>query len=105
MTPLPTIFVSHGSPMLALQDSPARRFLSGLGQRLPRPAAIAVVPALLDYRQRAPMAAKNRPTDEHLPPLYVALGAAGPGAKATLLHTGVEHGVLAMDAWAFDAPD
>ena len=42
---LPTIFVSHGSPMLALQDSPARRFLQGLGQTLPRPSAIAVVSA------------------------------------------------------------
>ena len=45
MSPLPTIFVSHGSPMLALQDSPARRFLQGLGQSLPRPKAIVVVSA------------------------------------------------------------
>jgi len=260
MTLLPTIFVSHGSPMLALQDSPARRFLQGLGQSLPRPAAIAVVSAhwetrggpavslatrpdtihdfggfpqalsdmrypapgapaaaqraaalferagirvgrsatrgldhgawvpltlmypdaaipvmqisivhgatpaqhlqlgaalqalrhegvlvlasgsmthnlqafrgqpvdapapdwvadfeawmratlsasdlaaLLDYRKRAPMAQQNHPTEEHLLPLYVALGAAGPGARAELLHASVEHGVLAMDAYAF----
>ena len=45
MTTFPTIFVSHGSPMLALRDSPARRFLQGLGQSLPRPTAIAVVSA------------------------------------------------------------
>jgi 4,5-DOPA dioxygenase extradiol len=258
---LPTIFVSHGSPMLALQDSPARRFLLGLGNSLPRPSAIAVVSAhwetaggpavslatqpatihdfggfpqalfdmrypapgapaaaeraatlfeaagipvgrsatrgldhgawvplglmypdadvpvmqisivhgaspaqhlqlglalqalrqegvlvlasgslthnlreirgqgadapapdwvsdfggwmrerllandraaLLDYRRLAPMAEKNHPTDEHLLPLFVALGAAGPGARAELLHTSVEHGVLAMDAYAFN---
>jgi len=261
MTRFPTIFVSHGSPMLALQDSPARRFLQGLGQSLPRPQAIAVVSAhwetrgapavslatqpetihdfdgfpqalfdmqypapgapgvaeraaalftaagipvgtsanrgldhgawvplklmypdadipvvqisivhgaspamhrqlgaalqalreegvlvlasgslthnlyefrgqpvdvpapawvsdfeswmreklvandhdaLLDYRTLAPMAEKNHPTEEHLLPLYVALGAAGPAAKAELLHTSVEHGVLAMDAYAFN---
>ena len=260
MTRFPTIFVSHGSPMLALQDSPARRFLQGLGQSLPRPQAIAVVSAhwetrgapavslatqpetihdfdgfpqalfdmqypapgapgvaeraaalftaagfpvgtsanrgldhgawvplklmypdadipvvqisivhgaspamhrqlgaalqalreegvlvlasgslthnlyefrgqpvdapapawvsdfeswmreklvandhdaLLDYRTLAPMAEKNHPTEEHLLPLYVALGAAGPGARAELLHASVEHGVLAMDAYAF----
>ncbi|MEM8512247.1 4,5-DOPA dioxygenase extradiol [Massilia sp. MP_M2] len=258
---LPTLFVSHGSPMLALQDSPARRFLQGLGQTLPRPSAIAVVSAhwetaggpavslaaqpetihdfggfpqalfdmrypapgapaaaeraaalfeaagipvgrsatrgldhgawvplslmypaadlpvmqisivhgaapalhqqlglalqalrqdgvlvigsgslthnlyeirghsadapapawvsdfgtwmrerliandraaLLDYRQLAPMAAKNHPTEEHLLPLFVAMGAAGPDARASLLHTSVEHGVLAMDAYAFN---
>lgn len=261
MTALPTIFVSHGSPMLALQDSPARRFLAGLGRSLPRPTAIAVVSAhwetrgapavslapqpetihdfggfpqalfdirypasgapaiaervaallkaagipvgrsanrgldhgawvplslmypqadvpvmqisivrgaspalhqqlgaalqqlrqegvlvlasgslthnlyefrgqpvdapapawvasfeawmhdklvandhaaLLDYRKLAPMAEKNHPTEEHLLPLYVALGAAGPGAQASLLHSSFEHGVLAMDAYAFD---
>jgi 4,5-DOPA dioxygenase extradiol len=45
MSPLPTIFVSHGSPMLALQDSPARRFLRGLGASLPRPKAIVMVSA------------------------------------------------------------
>jgi len=261
MTKFPTIFVSHGSPMLALQDSPARRFLAGLGQSLARPSAIVVISAhwetrgapavslaaqpetihdfggfpkalfdlrypapgapaiaeraaallaeagilvgrsatrgldhgawvplslmypqadvpvlqlsivhgaspalhrqlgaalqalrhegvlllasgslthnlyefrgqpldapapawvtgfeawmrdrlvandhaaLLDYRKLAPMAEKNHPTEEHLLPLYVALGAAGPGAQAELLHTSFEHGVLAMDAYAFN---
>lgn len=261
MSPLPTIFVSHGSPMLALQDSPARRFLQGLGQSLPRPKAIVVVSAhwetagapavslagqpetihdfggfpqalfdlrypapgapevaehaaslfeaagipvgrsarrgldhgawvplslmypdadvpvtqislvrgaspamheqlgqtlaqlrhegvlvigsglmthnlyefrgqavdapaaqwvsefenwmrerleasdragLLDYRSRAPSAKENHPTEEHLLPLFVAMGAAGAGAKAQLLHSSFEHGVLAMDAYAFN---
>lgn len=42
---LPTLFISHGSPMLALIDSPARRFLQQLGKTLPRPSAIVVVSA------------------------------------------------------------
>jgi 4,5-DOPA dioxygenase extradiol len=45
MTTLPTLFVSHGSPMLAIQDSPARRFLQELGKTLPKPKAIVVVSA------------------------------------------------------------
>lgn len=261
MSPLPTIFVSHGSPMLALQDSPARSFLQGLGRSLPRPTAIVVasahwetsgapavslaaqpdtihdfggfpqalfdirypapgapqvaeraaslfeaagiavgrspqrgldhgawvplclmypdadVPvmqvslvrgaspaahhklgaalaqlrhegvlvigsgslthnlyefrgqpvdapappwvseferwmrerleandhaALLDYRERAPSAVENHPSEEHLLPLFVAMGAAGAGAKAQLLHSSFEHAVLAMDAYAFN---
>jgi 4,5-DOPA dioxygenase extradiol len=57
--------------------------------------------ALLDYRRAAPFAAENHPTDEHLLPLYVAIGAAGADARATLLHSSFEHGVLAMDAYAF----
>ncbi len=42
---LPTIFLSHGSPMLAIEDSPAGRFLDGLGDALPRPRAIVVASA------------------------------------------------------------
>lgn len=58
--------------------------------------------ALLDYRRAAPFAAQNHPTEEHLLPLFVAMGAAGPDARAKLLHASVEHGVLAMDAYAFE---
>lgn len=58
--------------------------------------------ALLDYRNQAPSARENHPTEEHLLPLFVAMGAAGAGAKAQLLHSSFEHGVLAMDAYAFD---
>ena len=42
---LPTLFLSHGSPMLAIQDSPAGRFLDGLGGQLPRPRAVVVASA------------------------------------------------------------
>ena len=57
--------------------------------------------ALLDYRSQAPDAVRNHPTDEHLMPLYVAMGAAGEGAVAERIHTSHEYGVLAMDAYAF----
>jgi 4,5-DOPA dioxygenase extradiol len=42
---LPSLFLSHGSPMLAVQDSPAGRFLDGLGRLLPWPQAIVVASA------------------------------------------------------------
>lgn len=45
MSRLPALFVSHGSPMTLVQDSPARRFLAGLGGILPRPRAILAVSA------------------------------------------------------------
>lgn len=60
------------------------------------------VAALLDYRRSAPFAAKNHPTDEHLLPLYVAMGAAGEAASARLVHDSAEFGVLAMTMWRFD---
>lgn len=57
---------------------------------------------LLSYRSLAPEAAHNHPTEEHLLPLYVALGAAGPDWKARHLHQSITHHVLRMDAYAFD---
>jgi 4,5-DOPA dioxygenase extradiol len=48
---LPTLFVSHGSPMLAITESPARRFLVELGLALPRPRAIVVFSAHHDAPQ------------------------------------------------------
>ncbi|HEY0973598.1 MAG TPA: class III extradiol ring-cleavage dioxygenase [Solimonas sp.] len=60
------------------------------------------VEALLDYRRQAPDAVRAHPTDEHLLPLYVALGAAG-GEPVQSLYDGVADGVLGMDAFAFAA--
>lgn len=42
---LPSIFVSHGAPTLVLSDAPARAFLAGLGQQIPRPTGIVAVSA------------------------------------------------------------
>jgi 4,5-DOPA dioxygenase extradiol len=60
------------------------------------------VPALLDYRRQAPFAERAHPTDEHLLPLFVALGAAGEHAHAQRIDAGIEHGLLAMDIYRFD---
>ena len=59
------------------------------------------VDALADYRRLAPYAGEEHPTEEHLLPLHVALGAAGPGMTAQKLHGSVEYGFLRMDAYAF----
>lgn len=54
---------------------------------------------LLNYRTLAPEAAHNHPTEEHLLPLYVALGAGGDSVKH--LHQSTTYGILRMDAFAF----
>ena len=58
------------------------------------------IDALLDYRKRAPHAARAQPTADHLMPLYVALGAAN-GAPVKRVHDSVDRGVMAMDAYVF----
>jgi 4,5-DOPA dioxygenase extradiol len=54
---------------------------------------------LLNYRVLAPEAARNHPTEEHLLPLYVALGAGAGTARS--LHSSTTYGILRMDAFAF----
>jgi 4,5-DOPA dioxygenase extradiol len=56
---------------------------------------------LLDYRSRAPEAARIHPTEEHLLPLFVAAGA-GSGGRGERLHASYTYGSLAMDAYRFD---
>ncbi len=45
MQKLPTIFISHGMPVMALLESPTHLFLKGLGKQLPRPRAVVCVSA------------------------------------------------------------
>jgi len=57
---------------------------------------------LVGYREKAPHAVRNHPTDEHLIPLFVALGAGDPGGGAQRLHSSISSGVISMDAYRFD---
>jgi 4,5-DOPA dioxygenase extradiol len=76
----------------------ASEFATWLHDRL----LAADVAALLDYRARAPHATRAHPTEEHLLPLFVALGTAGTAARATRCFSGMEANVLVMDAYRFD---
>ena len=56
---------------------------------------------LFDYRRLAPHGARAHPTEEHLLPLFVAMGAAGARLQARHLHDATTYGILAMDIFAF----
>ncbi|AEI81884.1 hypothetical protein CNE_BB1p04600 (plasmid) [Cupriavidus necator N-1] len=59
---------------------------------------------LLDYRRLAASGVRAHPTEEHLMPLFVALGAAaGNGAAPAMQRefAEVDHGILAMDVYRF----
>ncbi|GGA52102.1 DODA-type extradiol aromatic ring-opening family dioxygenase [Paenibacillus physcomitrellae] len=49
---MPSLFIAHGSPMLALEDSAYTAYLQRLGRRLPVPKAIAIFSAHWDDPQQ-----------------------------------------------------
>lgn len=61
------------------------------------------VDALCAYRTLAPYAEVNHPSEEHLLPLFVVLGAATQVEGAQHLNRVMTFGMLAMDAWLFDS--
>jgi 4,5-DOPA dioxygenase extradiol len=85
-----------GSPEV---DERASAFTAWITARL----AEGELPALLDYRRQAPHAAWAHPSEEHLMPFFVALGAA-PGWEAhRVLPGGIRDRVMSMDAYLFGA--
>jgi 4,5-DOPA dioxygenase extradiol len=58
MTPLPTLFISHGSPMHAVASGRAGEAWADLGRRLPRPQAIVVASA--HWETELPMVATSK---------------------------------------------
>ncbi|MEL1265060.1 class III extradiol ring-cleavage dioxygenase [Pseudoxanthomonas putridarboris] len=109
----PALFVSHGSPMLAIEDSATGRFLDRLGGLLPRPRAVVVASAHFIH-ERPTVTATPAPDTIHdfggFPPSlyqiqYPAAGAPGLAADVaqrlaaagfdarTDGHHGLDHGV------------
>jgi len=82
----------HGTPAYV------REFADWVWERL----LARDVEGLLAYRNLAPDAARAHPTDEHLLPLYVALGAGGEDFGVERIHVGIDDYVLAMDAYSFN---
>jgi 4,5-DOPA dioxygenase extradiol len=83
-------------------DSAPPDWVAGFGDWVAGAIAGGRTADLLDYRRLAPSAERNHPTEEHLLPLFTALGAASPGSAGTRVHSSHTYGVLAMDVYAFD---
>jgi 4,5-DOPA dioxygenase extradiol len=48
---MPAMFISHGSPVIAIEPAPAGVFLAALGQELPQPRAILAISAHWETEQ------------------------------------------------------
>lgn len=86
---------------LAWRDGRTPDYVQVFADWLAAQAEAGDLEALLDYRQRAPDAARAHPSEEHLLPFHFALGAGGDKASARRFHAGIDDYVIAMDGYAF----
>lgn len=84
-------------------DAPESPDVAAFSAWMDRTIAASDLDALTDYRARAPHARDEHPTEEHILPLFAAIGAAGDPVSARRLHNSTEHAILRMDAYAFGA--
>ena len=82
-------------------DTPAPPWVKAFGDWLDEKAEAGDIEALLAYRKGAPYGRENHPTEEHLLPFFVAMGAAPEGARGQRIHSSQQYGVLMMDCYAF----
>lgn len=84
------------------QGAPVPVWIDGFCDWIAHKIAAGDIESLAAYRTLAPHAAQNHPTDEHLLPLFVGLGAADAISNSQHLNRTMTYGLLAMDAWLFD---
>lgn len=81
-------------------NSPPPSWVREFGDWLNERVSAGAVDDLLNYRNIAPFAEENHPTEEHLLPFFVTLGAAG-GVAGERVHSSYTYGVMAMDTYVF----
>jgi 4,5-DOPA dioxygenase extradiol len=90
-----------GELRMATIDAPAVPWVGAFTDWLEAAVVEGRTDDLIDYRRRAPNAARNHPSEEHFLPFFTALGAAG-AAKGRRVHASTTYGALAMDAYQWD---
>jgi len=91
----------HNLRALARGGGPAADWAQQFDEWLAEALADGRTSELLDWTKQAPSALMAQPSPDHFLPLFVALGAAGEGAKAVRVHHGFTLGSLSMAAFRF----
>jgi 4,5-DOPA dioxygenase extradiol len=97
--------MTHNLRELRREAGPTEPYVTDFCDWVERTLRSSDLTAMLDYRARAPGAARAHPSDEHFLPIYFALGAAGWGPNPEVQPQYISHeviyGSLSMDAFSF----
>lgn len=85
------------------RDAPALPYVQAFADWLGEGIAGQEMHRLLDYRQQSQHGARAHPTEDHLMPLFVALGAAE-HVPVQRLQPELTYGMLSMDAYFWPSP-
>ncbi len=96
--------MTHNLYELRREEGPTEPYVTAFCTWVQQTLMAQDLPAMLDYRSRAPHAVRAHPTDEHYLTVYFALGAAGwgqsDGPLPQYISQEVVYGSLAMDAFS-----
>ena len=96
--------MTHNLYELRREEGPTEPYVTAFTAWVHDTLMLGDLPAMLDYRARAPHAERAHPSDEHYVTIYFALGAAGwgqvDGPMPHYISREVVYGSLAMDAFS-----
>jgi len=81
-------------------NAPAPQWVSSFAEWMKKQLETGEKETTLEYRERCLYAQENHPTEEHLLPLFIAMGAGGE-AKGQRIHTATMYGTVMTDAYTF----
>lgn len=93
--------LTHNLYDLQPPTAPAAAYAVEFAHWIRHAVSRADVEALLDYRRLAPHAERAHPTQEHLLPLLVALGASHEAEEAQVIAGDITYGVLSMESYVW----
>ena len=85
------------------ENAPALPYVAPFAEWMDATLAAGDAQVLADWQRNAPNAQRAHPTPDHLMPLFVGFGAGGANSRGRRVHASVTHGMLAMNAYAFEA--